>query len=121
MINGKNGYESMVKNKFEHYPQLCGPCVGTTENENLSNSQKELLLWHWRWRIIMHHIQELMSSQRVEEPDGTNHVMGPIIQPKFATSVNCAVPFCESLLLGSAKKRSPGVAKNKLYQRKREF
>ena len=40
MINGKNGYESMVKNYFEHYTQFCGPCVGTTENENLYNAQK---------------------------------------------------------------------------------
>ena len=48
MINGKNGYESMVKNEFEQYTQVCGPCVGTTENENMSNAQKELLLWYWR-------------------------------------------------------------------------
>ena len=25
MINGKNGYESTVKNDFEHYTQFCGP------------------------------------------------------------------------------------------------
>ena len=59
MINDKNGYESMVKNEF--YTQFCGPCVGTVENENLSNAQKELLLWHWRWGISIHCIQELMT------------------------------------------------------------
>ena len=32
MVNGKNGYKLMVKNEFEHYTQLCCPCVGTTEN-----------------------------------------------------------------------------------------
>ena len=32
MINGKNGYELMFKDEFEHYTQFCGPCVGTTEN-----------------------------------------------------------------------------------------
>ena len=105
MLNGKNGYESMVKNKFEHYTQFCGPCVGTTENENLSNSQKELLLWHRRWGISMHRIQELMSPQRVKETDGTNNVMGLIIQPNFTTAAKCAVPFCESCLLGRAKQR----------------
>ena len=31
IINGKNGYELVVKNEFEHYTQLCDPCVGTTE------------------------------------------------------------------------------------------
>ena len=59
MINGKNDYESMVKNEF--YTQLYGPCVGTVENENLSNAQKELLLWHWRWGISMNRIQEMMT------------------------------------------------------------
>ena len=37
--------------------------------------------------------------------------MAPIVQPKFATAAKCAVPVCESCLLGRAKKRSPGVAK----------
>ena len=27
----------------EHYSNFCGPCVGITENENLSAPQKELL------------------------------------------------------------------------------
>ena len=113
MINGKNGYESMVKNDFEHYTQYCGPCVETTENENLSNAQKELLLWHWRWGISMHRIQELMTPQQVEEPDGTNHVMGQIIHPKFVIAAKWAVPVFEPCLLGGAKKISPGVAKKK--------
>ena len=56
MINDRNGYELMVKNDFEHYTQFCGPCVGTAENENLSNAQKELLLWHCRWGINMYRI-----------------------------------------------------------------
>ena len=76
IINGKNGYELMVENEFEHYTKFFGPCVGTAENENLSNYQKEFLIWHCRWGISMHRIQELMTPQRVEEPDGTNHVIG---------------------------------------------
>ena len=119
MINGKNGYESMVKNEFEHYTQLCGPCVGTTENENLPNAQKELLLWHWIWGISMHRIQELITPQRVEEPDRTNHIMRSIIKPKFATSANFAVPVRESCLLGRAKKRSSGVANKKAVPEKK--
>ena len=67
----------------------------------------------------MHHIQELMSPQRVKETDGTNNVMGLIIQPNFATAAKCAVPFCESCLLGRAKKRSPGVAKKKTVPEKK--
>ena len=66
MINDNNGYESIVNNESEHYTQFCGPCVGTTENENLSNSQKELLLWHWRWVISMNSMQDMMTPQQVE-------------------------------------------------------
>ena len=51
--------------------------------------------------------------QRVKEPNGTNHIMGPIIHPKFATAAKCAVPVCESSLLGRSKKISPRVAKKK--------
>ena len=54
MVNGKHGFESMIKNEHEHYTQLCGPCVGENENQNVSNDQKELLLWHWKWGIIVH-------------------------------------------------------------------
>ena len=108
-INGKNGYESMVKNEF--YTQFCGPYVVTVENENMYNAQKELLLWNWRWDISMHHIQELMTPQQVEDPDETKHVMVPIIHPKFASAAKCAVPVCESCLLVRDKNRSTGVAK----------
>ena len=52
-----------------------------------------------------------MTPQQVEEPDGTKHVMALIIQKKFSTAAKCAVPVCESCLLGRSKKRSPGIAK----------
>ena len=55
-----------------------------------------------------------MIPQRVEEPDGNKHGMAPIIKPKFSTAEKCAVPVCESCLLGRTKKRSPGVAKKKV-------
>ena len=109
----------MVKNEFEHYTKFCGPCVVTAENENLFNSQKEFMLWNWRWVISMHCIQELMTPQQFKYPDGTKHFMAPIIQPKFATAANCTVPVCESCLLGRVKKRSPGVAnKNAVPEKK---
>ena len=79
LIKGKSGYEDMVKNEFEHYTQFCGPCVGTPENKNLSNAQKELLLWHWRWGISMHRIQEIVNPQQMEEPNGSKSIMAPII------------------------------------------
>ena len=57
MVNGKRGFESMIKNEHEHYIQLCDTCFGESENKNVFNAQKELLLWHWKWGIGMHRIQ----------------------------------------------------------------
>ncbi len=30
----------------KHISHFCGPCVGTTENENLSAPEKDLFKWH---------------------------------------------------------------------------
>ena len=113
MVNGKHGFDIMIKNKYEHYTQLCGPCVGASENQNLSNAHKELLLWHWKWGIIMHRIQGMMKPQQFMDPDGTRYVMAPVIFPELATAATCAIPSCEFCLLGRANKLSPGVAKVK--------
>ena len=91
MVNGKRGFESMIKNEYEHYTQFCGPCVGASENKNLSNSQKDLLLWNWKWGISMHRIQEMMKPKQVVEPDGTRSVIAPVISPKLANAATCAV------------------------------
>ena len=36
----------LFEHDFEHYSNFCCPCVGSSSNENLSNAQRELLLWH---------------------------------------------------------------------------
>ena len=66
----------------------------------------------------MHRIQEMMKPQRMEDLNGSKSVMAPIIQPKLATAANCAVPVCESCLLGRANKRSPVVVKKKAVPEK---
>ena len=53
----------------------------------------------------------MMKPQQVVDLYGTRYVMAPVIFPKLAIAATCAVPACESCLLGRAKKRSPGVAK----------
>ena len=32
MISVKNGFENMINNEYEHYTQLCGPYVGSSDN-----------------------------------------------------------------------------------------
>ena len=55
----------------------------------------------------------MMKQQQVEEPDGTRHVVAPIIISKIATSAKCAGNVCESCLLGRSKKQSLGLSKFK--------
>ena len=55
----------------------------------------------------------MMNPEHVEEPYGTRHAIAPVIFPELATAAKCAVPVCESCLLGRSKKQSPGVSKSK--------
>jgi hypothetical protein len=87
----------------------CFPSIGDSENANLTNPQKELLLWHWKLGIGMQRIQELMRERTYEEPLGQRTVLPPIIKAKFPSARNCAIPFCQSCLLARARKRTPGV------------
>ncbi len=68
----------------KHILYFCGPCIGTTENENLSATQKELLKWHWKLGISMYHIQEMMREWHYEEPNGNKTILPAIIKQKLA-------------------------------------
>jgi hypothetical protein len=70
----------------EHFSHFCGPCVGTTENENLSAPQKELLKWHWKLGISMYRIQEVMRERHYEEPGGHKTILPAIIKLKLASA-----------------------------------
>ena len=65
MISGENSFKNMIKNEYEPYNQFCCLCFGSSENQNLSNAQRDFLLWNWKWWISMHIIQEMMKSQQV--------------------------------------------------------
>ena len=59
----------------------------------------------------MSQIQQMMKPQQIEEPDGSISVMAPVISTNLPTAATCAIPACESCLLGRAKKWSAGVNK----------
>ena len=61
--------EAMLTDKFDHFSQLWGPCVGSSENQNMTDIPKELLIWNWKLGISMYHIQELMKEKKIEEPN----------------------------------------------------
>jgi hypothetical protein len=85
------------------------PCVGGSENENLTMAQKELLLWHWRLGIGMQRIQTMMRNRTFEDPFGRMQVHPPIIKTKFASTASCTIPRCQSCELSRAHQRSPQV------------
>ena len=49
--------EVILTGEFENLSQFCGPCVGSSENKNVTDTQKELLLWPWKLGISMQRIQ----------------------------------------------------------------
>ena len=90
----------------------CFPCVGDSENKNLTSPQRELLLWHWKLGINMYRVQELMRQRTFEEPLGQRTILPPIIKLKCLSARNCVIPACWSCLLARARKRTPNVKRS---------
>ena len=76
----------MLTDEFDHFYQFCGTCVGYSENKNVTDPQKELLIWHWKLGISMYRIQEFMKEQKIDEPNGNKFVVPPFICPKLKSS-----------------------------------
>ena len=90
----------------------CFPCIGDSENKNLTSPQRELLLWHWKLGINMYWVQELMRERTFKEPLGQRTILPPIIKPEFPSAWNCVIPACQSCLLARARKRTPYVKRS---------
>ena len=99
--------------EFEHYSNLCGPCVDSTDNQNMYVTQKELLLWYRNLRVIMYCIQKFMRKCVYDYPTSQNTVIPLIITLNFSSDNKCAVTVCESFLLAIANNISPEVEKVK--------
>jgi hypothetical protein len=98
--------QQTTEQEFEqHHSHFCGACMGAPAHQNSSRPQKELLLWHWKLGIGMQQIQVLMRPRTYEEPNGNILVLPPIVQPKFPTAKNCAIPACESCMLARANRK----------------
>jgi hypothetical protein len=87
----------------------CFPCVSNSENNDLTSSQRELLLWHWKLGINVYQVQKIMRERTFEEPLGKCTVMPPIIKPNSLSAQNCVIPVCRSCLLACARKKTPNV------------
>ena len=75
---------------------VCGPCVGSNKNKNVTDNQNELILWSCNIGISMYNNQELMKEQSMKDTNGNKVVLPPIIFPKFKSTSKCPVPACTS-------------------------
>ena len=86
--------------------------VGLQLNQNLTSSQKELLLWNWKLgHSNMHWIQNLMKHKEYTDSDGITVVKKSVVTPKFKTTSTIKPPLCAACLLGKAKRRGAGTSK----------
>lgn len=79
------------------------------ENANLCGPEKELLLWEWKLGISMYRIQELMRSQKLVEPDGTEYNVPPVIIPQFKSTPNIKPPFSAATRISLGKNKPTGA------------
>ena len=59
-----------------------------------------------------------MPDKNMEEMYVVTTLLPPVINTKYKSTPNCAVPACESFHLDREKKRTPGVVKHNLVERK---
>ena len=64
--------------EFNSIAQLMCPCVRMQSNANLTNAEKELLLWHWKLGVSMHHVQKLMKGHTATDPYNKSVYFPPV-------------------------------------------
>ena len=107
----------IVKESCDNFwDDIICPCVGSDKNINLSDPQKELLMWNWKLGVGMQRIQEMMWETKAIDGDSKETILSPVISPKFASTPCCSIPKCHSCKLACQKQCSPQVKKSKLYR-----
>ena len=76
----------MLTDEFDNFSQLCEPWVGSSENQNVTDPQKELLVWHWKLSISMYRIQEFIKEKTMDYSNGNKVVLLPVIIPKVKST-----------------------------------
>lgn len=84
------------------------------ENPNLSPSQKELLVWHWKLgHVNMPRIQRLMHPAKpLDSLESRKNLSPPVVfQTNRAKTHRCEVPKCQACLYAKMGKRSAGASR----------
>ena len=95
------------KGACSHQASLITSQVLRDENINLSRSQKELLLDHYRLgHLNMSHLQELYRAKSEKELS-----LVPCLSAKLPSMLGCEIPHCQACRISKAKRRSLGTKK----------
>ena len=90
-----------------HLCSLITSQVLREENTNLSRSQKELLLDHYRLgHLNMSHLQELYRPKGEKESS-----LVPCLKAKIPSMYGCEIPQCQACRISKAKRRGLGSKK----------
>ncbi len=88
-------------------------CVTQGHNPNLSNGQKELLLWHYRLNCSLKRVQHLMNEHVRVDEDGNETVIEPVIQTQFAEAKTCSTDIkCATCEIARARVQKPKTSKS---------
>ena len=88
-------------------PSSISTSVVDESNQNLSPSQKELIIWHWRLdHAHFKLIQSLMKPRTFLDDSNNERDEGPIITPKHTSTYRCSPPLCAACLCGKSQVRS---------------
>jgi hypothetical protein len=75
--------------------------VAEQTNQNLTASQKELLLWHWKLSHAGFQWVQKLAVQSMNRP--------LILVPKNSTVSSCPAPLCTACQLAKQNRRTPGT------------
>ena len=88
-------------------PSTISTSVADESNQNLSPSQKELRIWHWRLgHAHFKLIQSLMKPRTFLDDSNNERDDGPIITPNHTSTCRCSPPLCATCLCGKYQVRN---------------
>ena len=108
----------VFKQEFDAFQAMFCPCVGEDSNANLTNPQRELLLWHWRLGCSMRRVQQMMVENEAIDANNERVIFPQVIKPKFPSASSCPIPLCTACELAQAKRRNPEVTKQTAIKEK---
>jgi hypothetical protein len=99
---------SMNKAEIKYTFETAGMSVAEQTNQNMTPSEKELLLWHWKLgHCGFQWVQSLAAKPR--KIDESDKEKSPILLTKAPKVSSCNPPMCAACQLGKQTIKTPGT------------